>query len=200
MSQDWYALLGVPEDADDGTIRRAYRRAALKFHPDKNSSEEASEMFHLLNEAFAVLTSPGLRTEYDALQQPETNARTQVKQDFTDYFKADLQDRIARRNQDSSSDAEILQELKRDGYERRRALEARWKKRAFPRQDSMMVRTVRFPDGTTKTYDTVEDARAFLDTTVPDGCRMLRTLPAEEYSEIYEFKTIKRLKARASRF
>ena len=74
-SQDWfekdfYAILGVPSDADDAAIKKAYRKLARKHHPDKNAGDPAAEQkFKDITEANSVLSDPKQREEYDAIRQ-----------------------------------------------------------------------------------------------------------------------------------
>ncbi len=74
-SQDWfekdfYAILGVPQDADAAAIKKAYRRLARKHHPDQNAGDTAAEQrFKDIGEAHAVLGDPKQREEYDAIRQ-----------------------------------------------------------------------------------------------------------------------------------
>jgi len=64
---DYYEILGVPRDATQEQIHRAYRRLALKYHPDKNpGNKEAEEKFKLISEAYQVLSDPEKRRIYDA--------------------------------------------------------------------------------------------------------------------------------------
>lgn len=66
MATDYYELLGVARDADQKTIKSAYRKLALKYHPDRNPGDtEAEETFKQLNEAYAVLSDADKRTHYD---------------------------------------------------------------------------------------------------------------------------------------
>ena len=66
--KDYYKILGVSRDASDKEIRQAYRRLALKYHPDKNPTDAAAgERFKEINEANAVLTDPEKRRKYDLL-------------------------------------------------------------------------------------------------------------------------------------
>lgn len=60
--QEACLLLGVYPDAPVETIRKAYRKKAFEFHPDRNSSTDAHEKFLLLTEAYEFLTDPNLRT------------------------------------------------------------------------------------------------------------------------------------------
>lgn len=64
--KDYYAILGVSESADQKEIKKAYRKLALKFHPDRNADDqEAAERFKEVSEAYGVLSSPEKRNEYD---------------------------------------------------------------------------------------------------------------------------------------
>lgn len=62
---DYYEILGVPKTASLSEIKAAYRKQALKWHPDKNKSPEASERFKQINQAFEVLSDPEKRKIYD---------------------------------------------------------------------------------------------------------------------------------------
>lgn len=63
---DYYSLLQVPRSADQDEIKRAYRKVALKFHPDRNAgSKEAEERFKEVTEAYEVLRDPAKRARYD---------------------------------------------------------------------------------------------------------------------------------------
>ncbi len=66
--KDYYKILGVPRDADENTIKRAYRELAKKYHPDLNSGNKAAEeKFREINEAYEVLSDPQKRAKYDQL-------------------------------------------------------------------------------------------------------------------------------------
>ena len=65
MSQTHYEILGVNQDANESEIRKAYRSLSLKYHPDRNPSEEAGELFRKINEANEVLSDPEKRKQYD---------------------------------------------------------------------------------------------------------------------------------------
>lgn len=63
---DYYEVLEVPRDADGATIKRAFRKAAIRFHPDKNPGDKAAEeKFKLASEAYEVLSDPDKRKTYD---------------------------------------------------------------------------------------------------------------------------------------
>ena len=64
--RDFYAILGVERTANQGQIKHAYRKNAMKYHPDKNpGNEEAAEKFKELSTAYAVLSDPNKKRQYD---------------------------------------------------------------------------------------------------------------------------------------
>ncbi|HAM24562.1 MAG TPA: molecular chaperone DnaJ [Actinobacteria bacterium] len=69
LEKDYYAALGVPKSADADAIKKAYRKLAVKYHPDKNKGDaEAEERFKEISEAHAVLSDPARRAEYDEVR------------------------------------------------------------------------------------------------------------------------------------
>ena len=64
--RDYYEVLGVARDADAKAIKDAFRALALKYHPDRNKAADAEERFKEIAEAYAVLSDPKKRAEYDA--------------------------------------------------------------------------------------------------------------------------------------
>ena len=65
--RDYYEVLGVSKDATEKDIKKAYRKLAFKWHPDKNpdNKKEAEEKFKEVNEAYSVLSDPEKRRQYD---------------------------------------------------------------------------------------------------------------------------------------
>ena len=64
--RDYYEVLGVPKDADDAALKKAYRSLAKKYHPDTNPGDkEAEAKFKEASEAYAVLSDPEKRKQYD---------------------------------------------------------------------------------------------------------------------------------------
>jgi DnaJ-class molecular chaperone len=73
----YYEVLNVSRRASSKTIKAAYKGMALKFHPDKNKSTNASARMQEINEAYSTLSNPKLRREYDASLPPEPQASGQ---------------------------------------------------------------------------------------------------------------------------
>lgn len=65
--KDYYKILGVERTADQETIKKAFRRMAAKYHPDRNKEKGAEERFKEVNEANEVLSDPEKRASYDQL-------------------------------------------------------------------------------------------------------------------------------------
>ncbi len=66
MAKDYYKILGISKDAGADDVKKAYRRLALKFHPDLNREDPRSvEYFREITEAYGVLVDPGKRKRYD---------------------------------------------------------------------------------------------------------------------------------------
>lgn len=95
MFQDYYKILDISINASQEDIKRAYRIKAKIYHPDVNSSENANQLFALVNEAYEVLTDENKRYRFDLkykyqnrtdrLSQPErnsTNKSNRQRQDF----------------------------------------------------------------------------------------------------------------------
>lgn len=89
--KDYYEILGVSKDATEADLKKQYKRLALQFHPDKNSTPGASEAFKAIGNAFAVLSDADKRRRYD--QYGDENPQPQIYRDHYDYgrgFEADI--------------------------------------------------------------------------------------------------------------
>ena len=81
--KDYYKILGVSEKAGQAEIKKAYRNLAFLHHPDRSTGNE--EMMKEINEAYAVLSNPVKRNEYDSLRQRYGSfARDQFRQTHSD--------------------------------------------------------------------------------------------------------------------
>lgn len=72
MARDFYSVLGVPRNADQETIKKAYRKLAAKLHPDKNSGPGAEARFKEVGQAYGVLGDPKKRALYDEFGEVST--------------------------------------------------------------------------------------------------------------------------------
>ncbi len=85
MDNDYYKILGVPKNASEDDIKNAYRQLALKFHPDRNKDKGAEEHFKHINEAYAVLSDPEKRKQYDAYGPDAFNQRYTQEDIFRNF-------------------------------------------------------------------------------------------------------------------
>eukprot|EP00747_Dinoflagellata_sp_TGD_P166793 gnl/TRDRNA2_/TRDRNA2_190140_c0_seq1.p1 gnl/TRDRNA2_/TRDRNA2_190140_c0~~gnl/TRDRNA2_/TRDRNA2_190140_c0_seq1.p1 ORF type:complete len:297 (+),score=40.20 gnl/TRDRNA2_/TRDRNA2_190140_c0_seq1:53-892(+) len=88
-----YMILGVPEDATDSQIRKAYFKKARKEHPDKNGgTKEAKEKFQILNEWYEKISEPENRQRYDAALAAYREAAAAAQREMKEHLDA----RVAR--------------------------------------------------------------------------------------------------------
>ena len=96
--KDFYEILGVKKDATKDEIKKAYRKLALKWHPDKNpeNKKEAEEKFKEIAEAYSVLSDPDKKKEYDNRDSIPNFENFKFTNDdfdpfsmFNDFFKSD---------------------------------------------------------------------------------------------------------------
>ncbi|XP_023654023.1 dnaJ homolog subfamily C member 18-like [Paramormyrops kingsleyae] len=97
--KDFYEILGVAKDAGDEDLKKAYRKLALKFHPDKNCAPGATDAFKAIGNAYAVLSNPDKRRQYDLCNEAPSaeSPRHQTAhpapgphRNFARDFKADI--------------------------------------------------------------------------------------------------------------
>lgn len=89
--KDYYSILGVDEDATQEEIKRAYRRLALEYHPDRKPNDsEAEEKFKEIGEAYAVLGDQEKRRTYDRCSPSQFWQRYQPEDIFKSFSFKDL--------------------------------------------------------------------------------------------------------------
>ncbi|HAA94967.1 MAG TPA: molecular chaperone DnaJ [Dehalococcoidia bacterium] len=82
---DYYDLLGVSRGVGDEDIRKAFRRKAMEFHPDRNKSPDAEEKFKEINEAYQVLSDANKRAQYDQFGKAGVGANGGAGQPFDGF-------------------------------------------------------------------------------------------------------------------
>ncbi|ODN02863.1 DnaJ subfamily B member 14 [Orchesella cincta] len=93
-SKDYYEILGVAKDASDTDLKKAYRKLALQFHPDKNKTPGAAEAFKAIGNAFAILSDPEKRKQYDLYgsdsPQSSSSSHRQSQYSYTRGFESEM--------------------------------------------------------------------------------------------------------------
>lgn len=74
--KDYYSILGIPRNATDEQVKRAFRKLAFEYHPDRNKSAEAEARFKEINEAYEILSDSQKRDYYDRTGQAPGNGES----------------------------------------------------------------------------------------------------------------------------
>ena len=83
--KDYYDILGIEKTADEVQIKKAYRKLAIKFHPDKNKAKSAEDAFKKVNQAFSVLSDKTKRKNYDMFGTEEGPGISSMPEDFNPF-------------------------------------------------------------------------------------------------------------------
>ncbi len=90
-TQDYYKLLGVEKTASDAEIKKAYRKLAMKYHPDKNKGDKkAEDKFKQISEAYAVLSDKEKRQQYDEFGANGFHQRFSQEDIFRGFDMSDI--------------------------------------------------------------------------------------------------------------
>src|SRR5215218_5887766 len=90
--RDYYDVLGVARTASDDEIKKAYRKLALQFHPDRNKAPEATERFKEATEAYQVLSDSEKRSMYDRYGHAAFDRAQGAGVDFSDFVGASIEE------------------------------------------------------------------------------------------------------------
>jgi DnaJ-class molecular chaperone len=89
MFKDYYIILDIGQNASELDIRKAFREQANKWHPDKNNSEDAHEMFIQIHEAYLLLKDKEARERYDIEYNKFKQYQEQTKSTKSNQYKSD---------------------------------------------------------------------------------------------------------------
>lgn len=73
--RDYYKILRIKKTANQQSIKKAYKRAAKKYHPDVNNKQNTEKKFKLIQEAYTVLSDKNKKAKYDKLYEEATNSK-----------------------------------------------------------------------------------------------------------------------------
>lgn len=155
-TEDFYELLGVAFDADEATIKKAYRKTSIRYHPDKNpDNKDAADRFIYLGWARDILIDAKLKGEYD---RARTRRREKVLQDeLLDSRRRRMKDDLERREQqgkefaqglkrkraedmsESEKRAHEIQRLAEDGKRRRQEAQERLAKKRKEEEEASFI-------------------------------------------------------------
>ncbi len=88
--RDYYEILGVPRKASKGEIKKAYRKLAMQYHPDRNKEPDAAEKFKEISEAYGVLSDDQKRQQYDMFGHAGIDSRYTQEDIFRDINFGDI--------------------------------------------------------------------------------------------------------------
>lgn len=91
MSEDYYKILGIDKKASASEIKKAYRKLALKYHPDKTKGDKTMEKkFTKISEAYAVLSDPQKKNQYDTYGSADFQQRFSQEDIFRNFDLGDI--------------------------------------------------------------------------------------------------------------
>jgi len=146
--KDYYKILGVPEKAGDEDIKKAFRKLAFQYHPDKNigHEKEAEEKFKDINEAYGVLSDKTKRQQYDMVRQGSfAGAGMGSSSQGFQYSQQDI-------FRDTFTNRETMEELNRMFAQFGLRFDQDFLNRTFFNSGNVVFRVYRFGGGGPQTY------------------------------------------------
>merc|ERR1712039_501138 len=90
LDKDLYGALGLPDDADEAAIKKAYRKLSIQYHPDKNPDQASRAKFNEVRDAYEVLNDPDKKILYDTGGMDAVQKASTGEIQKTDDFDASL--------------------------------------------------------------------------------------------------------------
>lgn len=123
METDCYRLLGIVADADNRTIRKAWRNKTKEVHPDVNDSPDAAKQFRELTQAMELLLDPAKRLRHDrhfGYYEKPKNQDANTKQQFSDYQQQKAGRMVSEWSKDYSTAMQMREEQRQRVIRRHR--------------------------------------------------------------------------------
>jgi DnaJ-class molecular chaperone len=181
--KDYYNTLGVSENTSDEDIRKAFRKLAFQYHPDKNlgREKEAEERFKDINEAYSVLSDPVKRRQYDQVRQGGlAGAGFNSAQGFN-YSQQDI-------FRDAFTNQANLDELNRMFAQQGLRFDPEFLNRVFFNANNVVFRVYTFGGGGARSYTYNNQTAAS-----PDQSQVARPAYQPNFVERWAAKTIYKL-------
>ena len=84
--RDYYEVLGLQKGASDAEIKSAFRKMAMKYHPDRNPDDkEAEEKFKEVNEAYSILSDPDKKSKYDIIWSRRRGSQCRLRRRWVQW-------------------------------------------------------------------------------------------------------------------
>merc|ERR1712039_662858 len=88
LDKDLYGALGLPDDADEAQIKKAYRKLSIQYHPDKNPDEASRQKFNDVRDAYEILNDPDKKILYDTCGMEAVQKVDKGEIEKTDDFES----------------------------------------------------------------------------------------------------------------